>query len=477
MRLRIGRILRVTEEKYGKMGSAICQLLISYGKLRSSQVQELSSKQRKDGTEYMSIMTQMALDQFIIPISPAHSRIADVNSNSERTRYGRNVPKILEGKNMEAKESTFLEIKRKSSSEENASSIVASLGIKRKAVDILISGRRKISKDKGVFQSVFHNVKGKGKYNRIENVEYEPDPKVFFAINYEKYNILFRNQIVADLAVSRINRTAGLVLKAIFRYGREEMTSLQEELSPAASPAHIIDILEPEVFQRGDIVLWSQPLETKKSDLEVVKEYIKLLLTDNVTFLKAREELGHKHYSVNLKGAVYFIKRYLVETFITVKFGAVPCRLARILFEKLKLTDQQLQKLAILSIHDVRRELGILLSHGLIEIQEIRTSNTESSPARTTFLYSISFERCCQVLIASIHRAIVNLQQCKEIEITMRKQVTEELTIKNDLLWNIDIPSGIQNNEIVRMEAVLEKIEVSKRRLDEMLMILQDFGF
>ncbi|CEP18482.1 hypothetical protein [Parasitella parasitica] len=52
MRLRMGRIMRITEEHYGKPGSAICRLLFLEGRVKLNQVLQWASvndDKQKDG--------------------------------------------------------------------------------------------------------------------------------------------------------------------------------------------------------------------------------------------------------------------------------------------------------------------------------------------------------------------------------------------------------------------------------------------
>lgn len=67
----------------------------------------------------------------------------------------------------------------------------------------------------------------------------EIDEKVFFSINYDRFNMLFRNDAIIDFATERINRTAGQIVKAFFDYGKDRMKSLKEQDSRKTSFLYI----------------------------------------------------------------------------------------------------------------------------------------------------------------------------------------------------------------------------------------------
>lgn len=58
--------------------------------------------------------------------------------------------------------------------------------------------------------------------------EAEVDENIFFTINYDAFNIMFRNNSIIDLATERINRSAGQVVKAFFDYGKDNIRTIKE---------------------------------------------------------------------------------------------------------------------------------------------------------------------------------------------------------------------------------------------------------
>ncbi|RCI00747.1 RNA polymerase III subunit C82 [Rhizopus stolonifer] len=420
MRLRMGRMMRVTEERYGKTGSAICQLLFLNGKVKLSQVQawaRTNDTKDKDEATYTKTFTKMAMDQFITAVLPQHSRsVMDQFLDAEQkelAKYTITTASDLATIKLTAKNNVQAVF------EQNEY-----IGIKRKAVDTLASEAKRFSQDTSLDQE-----------DKKKELIYEIDPTMFFAFNYHKYNLYFRNLMMADFAITKINKTAGIVIKTFFRHGRDKMKDIKEDYSPSTTASHIANMLEPEVFKRGDLVLPGQP---SPPVIQVVEGYFQLLRSGG--FLALRDELGANQYAVNFKRLRYLMKRHILEGCITDRFGVACCRIVRILLDKGKLDESQIQKLSMLPLKNVRHKL----------------------------------EKCFAELLQDVYRTLGNLQQRKNEELLRRVRLLDKLS-RQDVIENMTLLNEIDRVELAKMEKVVERLETSKERLDEMIMILKDF--
>lgn len=130
-------------------------------------------------------------------------------------------------------------------------------------------------------------------------------------------------------------------------------------------------MLEPDVFTRGDILLPADPFDpTKKPSVnQVVQGYVDLLKSDKAGFIKTEDNLGSHQYAVNLAKLRHTMKCELLDGLVNDKFGLACCRIVRILCDKGKLDESQVQKYAMLPLKDVRFKLSTLLTAGIVEIQ------------------------------------------------------------------------------------------------------------
>ncbi|KAI8973457.1 RNA polymerase III subunit RPC82-domain-containing protein [Mycotypha africana] len=316
------------------------------------------------------------------------------------------------------------------------------------------------------------------KRKAVDPLEYqlEIDERIFFAVNFDKFNMLFRNESVVDFATERINRTAGEIVKAFFEYGKDKMFSLKENDSPSATPIHIANMVaDTDIASRNDISLPKDPIEpNKKPSLqEIVRGYITLLRTDAAGFIKLKDERGANQYAVNFEKLRNTMKRRMLEGLIKERYGIATCRILRILIERGKLDETQVTKLAMLKANDAREKLALLKTKGYVEIQEVPRS-ADRAPSRCFHLWYVPLEKCYEELLVDCYKTVCNLQQRKTHELKIRKTFIEKINRK-DVVENPELLSEEEQKEIANIDKILERIEVSKSRVDSVIMILRDF--
>lgn len=157
----------------------------------------------------MNAFTQLVAHKYIRAVMPEHSRstvdrfLAATEKESEKYT-------IMTSKELQAiRSSAKAQIDAEYSSEET-------IGMKRKVLDPLDYQRKRAAIDEFGEEE-------------DETEQIEVDEKIFFAINYDKFNMVFRNDSIVDFATERINRTAGEIVKAFLEFGKDKMKTLKEE--------------------------------------------------------------------------------------------------------------------------------------------------------------------------------------------------------------------------------------------------------
>ncbi|KAG1449141.1 hypothetical protein G6F46_008167 [Rhizopus delemar] len=457
MRLRMGSILRDVDERYGKEAETICKLLFLNGRMTMKGVMQWAKQNVKRGQldKFRQSFTQLVVNQHIKATLPEHSRSTMdrllAATEKENEKYT-----IMTSKDIaNAKLSAQAQIDAEYGTDEI-------IGMKRKVVDPMDYQRKRAALSE-VGQE-------------MEEEEAEIDEKIFFSVNYDKFNMLFRNDAIIDFATERINRSAGQIVKAFFEYGKDKMKTLKEQDSPSATPVHIANVVtKTDVATRGDIVLPKDPLEpNKKPSLqEIVRGYITLLKMDPAGFIKSKDERGANHYAVNFEKLRNTMKRRIIEGLVRERYGVATCRVFKILIEKGKLDESQIQKLAMLPAKDTREKLALLKTKGFVEIQEVpRTA--DRAPGRCFHLWYVPLEKCYQEVLVDSYRIICNLQQRKRQELKLRKRLVDKIARK-DVMENPDLLGEGEKKEIEQMNKVFERLEVAKSRVDLVVMILRDF--
>ncbi|KAI9475417.1 MAG: RNA polymerase III subunit RPC82-domain-containing protein [Benjaminiella poitrasii] len=464
MRLRMGSILRDAEDRFGPEASLICKLLFVNGRMRLPSIKKwiTENESKLKLNKCVQVFTKLVVQQYIKAVMPENSRstmdlyLAATEKESEKYT-------IMTARELQhVKDAARAQVDAEYSTAET-------IGMKRKALDPHDFQRKRAALDD--FGSMLDT-----EDENDENQGVEIDESVFFAVNYDKFNMIFRNDSIVDFATERINRTAGEIIKAFLEYGKDKMKMLKEEDSPSATPIHIANLVaDTDIVSRGDISLPKDPLEpNKKPSLqEVVRGYINLLKTDTAGFVKSKDERGANQFAVNFAKLRNTMKRKLVEGLVRERYGVATARILRILIERGKLDESQVQKLAMLPPKDTREKLALLKLKSFVEIQEVPKS-ADRAPSRCFHLWYVPLEKCYEELLVDCYRSIADLQQRKMYELTVRKRLIDKVN-RSDVIENPDLLGEAEKKEIENMEKILERLEVSKARIDNVVMILRDF--
>lgn len=153
--------------------------------------------------------THLAVHKYIKAVMPEHSR-STVDRYLAATEKESEKYTIMTAKDIQTAKSTA---RSQIDSEYNSD---ATAGMKRKAIDPLEYQRKRAALD------------DYGTIDKDDEEQVEVDEKIFFAVNYDKFNMVFRNDSIVDFATERINRTAGEIVKAFLEYGKDKMKTLKE---------------------------------------------------------------------------------------------------------------------------------------------------------------------------------------------------------------------------------------------------------
>ncbi|RUP48784.1 LOW QUALITY PROTEIN: RNA polymerase III subunit RPC82-domain-containing protein [Jimgerdemannia flammicorona] len=232
----------------------------------------------------------------------------------------------------------------------------------------------------------------------------EVEEEFYFRINNDRYNIRFRNEVIVNYAVDRINRSAGIVTKTMLDHGEEKMRRTKEDKSPAVTAVQISQLIPATINLETDIVLESAEFTANSlpSKQQLVHEYLELLQTDSAGFLRKEDERGAGLYVVAFDKLRDHLKRKVLDSVVREKYGSASCRLMKILSEKGKLDEKQVraiivvmvgmsyfttivvrmalatrfvislicvQKLALLPAKETRERLATLGTQGYLELQ------------------------------------------------------------------------------------------------------------
>ncbi|RUS34846.1 LOW QUALITY PROTEIN: RNA polymerase III subunit RPC82-domain-containing protein [Jimgerdemannia flammicorona] len=462
LRIRLGAILRYSGEWFGKEGALVAQHIL-----------------RNELVLFTKAFTNMVRERFLVAVQAQDSISAkDRAINAEAAELEKLLmpPTAKELKNIR-------KLRDDRADAEYHSSVV--IGMKRKLAE---------------------SVGNQAKRHAPEVLE-EVEEEFYFRINNDRYNIRFRNEVIVNYAVDRINRSAGIVTKTMLDHGEEKMRRTKEDKSPAVTAVQISQLIPATINLETDIVLESAEFTANSlpSKQQLVHEYLELLQTDSAGFLRKEDERGAGLYVVAFDKLRDHLKRKVLDSVVREKYGSASCRLMKILSEKGKLDEKQVraiivvmvgmsyfttivvrmalatrfvislicvQKLALLPAKETRERLATLGTQGYLELQEVPKA-ADRAPSRTFYLWHVPLNQCYATLLVDLYRTLGNIRQRKRDEISARSRLLDKAQ-RQDVIENQALLSEEEQEHLRLLNETIAKLDVGELRIDGLITILRD---
>ncbi|KAG0013398.1 RNA polymerase III subunit C82 [Podila clonocystis] len=305
------------------------------------------------------------------------------------------------------------------------------------------------------------------------NEEVEAD--VFFKINYERYIIRWRNTQIADLYEARLNPTAKTIMNTILTLAEERMINCKEDLSSPVNTMLLLNSLPPSLDLAETLEFQQQELGIngiKPRAGECLDKYIDILEADLMQILK-KDGGRTGQYVINLKTASKIMKKNLIQTVISSRFGSPYVRIMNMLLDKGKLEEKMISKFSMMPVKDVREKLTTLCTFGVLNLQEVPKSQ-DRTPSRTFYLWEVILTRAADALVDRLYHTMGNLRQRRFVEKAKRAVLLAKCE-RTDVQANDSLLNAAEKKELDTLGGILEMLEVQELRIAQMVMTLRDF--
>eukprot|EP01126_Amoeba_proteus_P066031 TRINITY_DN9490_c0_g1_i1.p1 TRINITY_DN9490_c0_g1~~TRINITY_DN9490_c0_g1_i1.p1 ORF type:complete len:185 (+),score=57.56 TRINITY_DN9490_c0_g1_i1:321-875(+) len=177
---------------------------------------------------------------------------------------------------------------------------------------------------------------------------------------------------------------------------------------------------------------------------------------------------------------VHLIKQKHIESVVIAKFGYESLRIFRLLLLKNSLEENQIAKLSMLSITDVRERLVQMLHEDCVRVQEISKNAKEFKSAQVFYYWTVNWGNVLQLFIDQVYHAMHNLMVRLRYELDsnatlLQKQEEEK---QQQLLGGMDMLETLfTKQEKEKLEKVMElqeRMHDALVQLDTTLFILTD---
>lgn len=264
-------------------------------------------------------------------------------------------------------------------------------------------------------------------------------------------------------------------MNTILTLAEERMINCKEDSS---SPVNImlllnslpssLDLAETLEFQQQELGINGSKPKTG----ECLDKYIEILEADLMQILK-KDGGRTGQYVINLKAASKIMKKNLIQTVISSRFGSPYVRIMNMLLDKGKLEEKMISKFSMMPVKDVREKLTTLCTFGVLNLQEVPKSQ-DRTPSRTFYLWEVILTRAADALVDRLYHTMGNLRQRRFVEKAKRAVLLSKCE-RTDVQANDSLLNAAEKKELDTLGGILEMLEVQELRIAQMVMTLRDF--
>ncbi|KAK8854944.1 hypothetical protein IAR55_003683 [Kwoniella newhampshirensis] len=411
MRLRWGRILAITHEKLDDVALEVVRQLMIYGKLKVPEIIASCGGGH-------NALRAVAVNDAIITLlrghflQPTHPELAILESDQVARRYAAGRRRLVA-----ARGSALLSPQDQSNLNDEAQFEVRQEREGHRDIHRVLIQKAKVEKEK-------KRRKGKA----VEEFDYELKSDIPLRVNYDRYGVLIRNELIVKAAEDRWNKGAGVVMRAILDASLRDTSVLRDDRThDAVGPVEIMDRIPNTDYP---LLLAGLGVSTKTAVSDLVRHYLNLLAGEDQmvgaggVFLQ-KEGTTNPGYQVELEAICRRLRETMLTELVRQKLGDKAARVLTVVSKSSKVFETTVRDCAMVPLKEARRLLAELQRLSLVETQEVPKTGAKSRmglPSSMEYhLWAVDLPRVYGVLLTGVYKTLGNVMQRKAKEVERRK--------------------------------------------------------
>ncbi|KAE9395033.1 hypothetical protein BT96DRAFT_886046 [Gymnopus androsaceus JB14] len=475
MRLRFGNFVYQAEELFGVAGAEIVQLVLDHGKLTPPQIlHRLNASATATSFLPSEDKTPVVYSQALHKLVSLHylkpsTVLSHISPRDKRIQYEAEEKAKISGfptskQLREAKEIVDARIKMEEEAAEK-------IGLKRKAKTHFPPAKKR-----------------KTNPAKEEDEETVVDETVYFRVDFDKFNIHTRNNLIEKAVEERYNAGAALVMRAILKITEDSQRSVSEIRSDPISLSNIVLHLSSEEDEKTLISGLIQSSSRTMSSGTCIKEYLGLLSNaDNPTpvgrtgaFLEFSSKSGGGgggKVQVVFDVVAKRLRRKILEGVARERHGLEGVRIVRLLMDTGKLDEKQISKIVMMPLKDVRPLLSALSASSLVSTVEVPKS-ADRNPTRTFYLWQVDVQKAFSSILNVLYKTLYNISARRQAEREYPMLVTVlEKRERSDVSMDVEGLLPQHDKDVLKAwEEKEEKLGVLEERVEESVFIVKELG-
>lgn len=208
--------------------------------------------------------------------------------------------------------------------------------------------------------------------------------------------------------------------------------------------------------------------------IAVVNQHLKLLAQDPHAFVRQTAGRGQGEWTVDFELLAKDLIQFELEALLTARFGGNATRVVRILQKKGKLDEKQVGQFGLIRTKELRALLTAMQEAGYVDTQEVPRDTTRQ-PSRTIYLWLFDSNRCRQLVLNDIYKAMARLLQRIRVERNKMRGVLEKAERTDVVGHETEYLSKPELEALEAWRATEEKLLVQLDRQDDLVALFRDF--
>jgi DNA-directed RNA polymerase III subunit RPC3 len=214
--------------------------------------------------------------------------------------------------------------------------------------------------------------------------------------------------------------------------------------------------------------------EAGMNKMKDIKNHLLLLADYSPHFVRKCGSRGLGEWTVDFDELVNYMQETELDNFIFETFGEHGCRIARMLRQKGKLEEKQIQKFGLLKLKDVRTKLLEMQMSGIVDIQEVPKDSTRAA-GRTIFLWYFDPDRVKMIALEHIYKTISRFLQVLKAEKYEERDILSQAKRIDVVGQESEVLSPARLERLNEIRDKEKKIFTQIGRLDTLVAIFKDF--
>lgn len=338
-------------------------------------------------------------------------------------------------------------------------------------------------------QRALKEVKTKRSAKDVAKSKGDPDEKwevlddVPLRVNYDKYNVLIRNELIIKAAEDRWNRAAGEVMRAVLT------ASLQYQHDPKEmrtdQPVGVTSIVDHLPTSSHKLLMAGIAGQSSKNVPELVRQYLAVMSGDDLasdnTGARFLSHTDHSSpsYFVEIENICTSLKASLLTELVRDRIDDKAARVLAVVARAHFASETMVRDCAMIPLREARQILSELQKLSLIDIQEVPKTAAKARnpmfPSADYHLWGIDLRKAYGFLLAGVYKTAANLVQRREKEVEKRAALLAKIDRPD--LEGVDVTTFLSvkdQTDLGELNNALTMLSLAETRTDLVTMMLRD---